>query len=185
MNISGVLMAGGESTRMRKDKGLVSFKGKPMAQYGIELLKQHFKDCIVNTNNPAYSIFDLPLINDIHHPIGPLGGLHTALACIDCEYIFLMGCDLPNLNSDIIKYLLLNLNNEDIVLPFHSPNQLEPFCGLYSKRLLPSVEQMILKHNYKMHDLITSANTRYVNVDDLLNENPDMFLNVNTPSQLE
>lgn len=178
-------MAGGKSVRMEKDKGFVLFRGKAMAQHGLDLLQNHFQKCYISTNNNAYDVFGLPLISDIHPGIGPMGGIHAALNTINGDSIFLLGCDIPNVNGDLIKILIENFNDEEIVLPIHGSNQLEPLCGIYSKKCLKRIKDMIADKNFKLHDLITSSKTKYVNVDVLIKKTPQLFENINTPAQLE
>lgn len=185
MQMTGILVAGGKSIRMKQDKGFVHFDGKPMAQHGIELLKHFFSDCRISANNKDYETFGLPLIADTYTNIGPMGGIHACLSSIQKKYMFLLGCDLPNINEGLISRLLEETEGYEIVLPVHSPNQLEPLCGIYSKSILKQIELMIKDKNYKLHNLIVNCKTKYVNVDDLLLKNPRLFDNINTPAQLQ
>lgn len=185
MQMTGILMAGGKSSRMKQDKGFVKFDGKPMAQHGIDLLKPFFSDCRISANNKDYETFGLPVISDIYSDIGPMGGIHACLSSIPQKYMFLLGCDLPNINENLISRLLKEVDGNEIILPVHSSNQLEPLCGIYSKSILKQIELMIEDKNYKLHNLIVNCKTKYVRVDDLLEENPRLFDNINTPAQLQ
>lgn len=183
--MTGILMAGGKSIRMKQDKGFVQFDGKPMAQHGLELLKRFFSDCRISANNTNYDSFGVPVIPDTHSNIGPMGGIHACLTSIPEKYMFLLGCDLPNINESLINRLMKEVDEYEIILPVHSPNQLEPLCGIYSKSILGQIELMIEEKDYKLHNLIVNCKTKYVGVDDLLEENPRLFDNINTPAQLQ
>ncbi len=79
MQATGIILAGGKSSRMGEDKGLVLLNGKPMIQYVIEALKGVVSDIIIISNNASYNKFGIPVYPDIIKDKGPVGGIFTGL----------------------------------------------------------------------------------------------------------
>ena len=79
-NITGIILAGGRSSRFGRDKGLFPFRGKPLVEHAIDILQPIINDIRISTNQPeTYAYLGLPMIGDIHQGCGPLGGMHAAL----------------------------------------------------------------------------------------------------------
>lgn len=177
-NITGVVMAGGQSSRMGSDKGLILFQGKPMVNYGIQLLSSFFNEVIISTNNPVYSKFDKELIADRHKGIGPLGGIYSVMTSVINDYIFVLSCDMPFVQRNTIETLLFNFKEYECSIA-RSNNRIQPLCAIYSRTLLAEIERRISDKNYKMYDLILSSNTRFVEFDD-----EKEFMNINSKEDL-
>ena len=80
MNLSLIILAGGNSSRMGTDKGLLSFRGKPMVQHVLDNLCSDFQDTIIVCNNNNYKQFEKTIITDNHNSLGPLGGIEAGLS---------------------------------------------------------------------------------------------------------
>ena len=80
-----VVQAGGESRRMRQDKGLVPFLGRTLIERVIDRVSPAADELIVTTNNlDEYKFLGLPLYSDLIQGTGALGGLYTALHAAGC-----------------------------------------------------------------------------------------------------
>ena len=77
--ITGVILAGGKSSRMGFDKGLAILNGKPMIQYVIDVFEKLGLDIIIISNSPGYETFGYPIYNDLIPEKGPVGGIYTCL----------------------------------------------------------------------------------------------------------
>lgn len=177
-NITGVVMAGGKSQRMGTDKGLMDFKGKPMAQYSIDVLQSVFEKVAISSNNPDYTRFGIPVFGDEYFDCGPICGLHATLKYIDTEYVFILSCDTPYVDKETVLLLLTHLASNSIVVP-EVEGKLEPLCGLYSKMLLPEIETRIAEENFKLYHFIRNhEDKKLVQVD------ANKFININSPDDL-
>ena len=78
-NIPVYILCGGKSSRMKSEKGLVNFRGKPFVQHIIETVEKITDEIYLVTKNEEYQKFDLPLIQDVYKGQGPLAGIHAAL----------------------------------------------------------------------------------------------------------
>lgn len=177
--ISGVIMAGGKSSRIGTDKGLLKFRGNFLSEYAIHLIDSLLAEVYISSNNRNYEQFNLPIIFDIYKNIGPMGGLHAVLKTISSEYVFIISCDMPFMTKEVVNILISNLGDNDVIIPIVE-NKLEPLCAIYSRRLFPEIEKRIKHGNYKMQDLILASRTKFVKF-----ENNLVFRNINTKEDLE
>ena len=95
MKYTAIILAGGKSSRMGSDKGLVLLNGKPMISYIIEILKKMQIPIIIISNNENYKQFGLPVFADIIKEKGPLGGIYTGLKNSKTESNIIVSCDVP------------------------------------------------------------------------------------------
>lgn len=160
-NITGVIMAGGKSSRMGTDKGLMNFNGKPMVLYTIELLTSIFDTVIISSNSVEYERFGLKCFPDVYKNCGPIGGLHTILQSLKTEFAFVISCDMPLVSTEDVIKIINHCNQFQIVIPLIN-NMLEPLCAIYSKTLLPEIEERIQSNRYKLADLVEHSNTKYI-----------------------
>lgn len=177
-NITGVIMAGGKSSRMGTDKGLMDFQGKPMIQYGIDLLSTFFKTVVISTNQDEYSQFGLTIIPDIHKNCGPIGGLHAVLSEIETEYAFLLSCDMPFVSTEVILKIVDASEYQLATVPVVG-GKMEPLCALYSVQILPKIQRNIDNRNFKMMQLIQDCHPNFIDFDEI-----NAFLNFNSKSDL-
>ena len=106
MRITGVILAGGKSSRMGTDKGLLELNGKPLIQYAIDTLKSIGLEIIIISNNSDYEQFGFPVYPDIIPDKGPIGGVYTALSYSSTEKNLIVSCDTPFLSKKLLNYLI-------------------------------------------------------------------------------
>jgi molybdopterin-guanine dinucleotide biosynthesis protein A len=180
MNITGVIMAGGKSSRMGKDKGLLLFRGNPLVQYAIDLLKPFCSGLFISTANEAYAQFGIPLVKDDIPDCGPMGGIYSALKASNTNYIFVLACDMPFVSSITIQTLLNEVANCECVIP-NVNGKLEPLCAIYSKSMIPLLKEKLEKSELALYQLIADSNSKMVYFDTDLH----VFNNCNTPNELD
>lgn len=146
--INAYILAGGKSSRMGTDKGLLLFEGKAMIQYVIEQLQPVFEKLVIVSNNPEYEKFGLEVIPDLIKDIGPAGGIYTALKHSDTQLNFMVSCDMPFVTQEAIAFIIENKNDSQIIL-LENQGKLEPLFGIYAKDCediwLELIEQKIIK----------------------------------------
>lgn len=183
--ITGFLVAGGRSTRMRTDKGFVHYKGIPLAQYSLQILSDFCHKIYINSNNPRYERFGIEVITDTYLDKGPLGGILTCLEITETEYNLFLPVDTPNLSNQIIKILLDNSENKDIIVPVKN-NLVEPLIGIYKSSSRTQLANYMKQNKLKLVDILKELNTCYVNIDKTLNfYDENMFQNINSPDDLK
>lgn len=182
-NISAYILAGGKSSRMGTDKGLVFFREKPMVKHVIDALKQKFSSIKIISNASEYTKFGLPVIPDLVKETGPIGGIYTGLMQSSTDWNFFVACDMPFLDLSVIEKLEEFIDESDCVVATVQ-QQPEPLCAFYNKSCIPVIGEMITGNNFKLQDLLKKLRTRKVEFDFSENDKLNPFLNLNSMNEL-
>ena len=132
LNINGFILAGGKSSRMGKDKGLINFNGKAIIEYTIAQLKPLVNKLVIVSKNNEYEKFGLEVIADLIPDNGPAGGIYTSLFHTDMKFNFIVSCDMPLINREAIAFIIQNAYHSQITVP-EKDGKTEPLFGVYSK----------------------------------------------------
>jgi molybdopterin-guanine dinucleotide biosynthesis protein A len=185
-DVSGLILAGGESSRYGKNKALVHINGIPLIQRVSRIMQSLFQEVILITNTPnEYSFLNLPMYEDIIKGLGPLGGLFTGLTTMANDAGFLVGCDMPFLNRELIRHIVEIRDNCDVIVPKIS-GLMEPLHALYSKACLPHIRKLIDAHKYQIFQFFSEVSVKYVDEGFIRRFDPEIrcFYNINEPQQL-
>ena len=188
IEVTGVLLAGGNSRRMGEDKRYLVVGEQTLLERGLDVLRSIFQEVLVviAQDSPPLDV-DTRVVRDLVSDCGSLGGLYTGLTQATTPYIFVVACDMPFLDPAVIAQFTSRRATADIVMA-KLAGRLHPMHALYGKRCLPVVEQMIRARQLKIQDMVSHASlrVRYVTEVDLLTIDPSgrSFHNVNTPADL-
>jgi molybdopterin-guanine dinucleotide biosynthesis protein A len=186
MPFTGIILAGGKSSRMGTEKGLVLYKGKPLISYALDVLNQLCDEILISANNKSYDHMGYKVIPDSYPGIGPMGGIHSCLLESKNRINLVISCDMPFITADIYQHLLSQAGDSWICVPWYEDNHYEPLCGLYLKDCLPDMKQFIDQRNFKLPDLFLKTKFKAAKVIDILPPvHQNYFMNVNSPSDLE
>ncbi len=186
--ITGIILAGGKSSRLGKDKGLCAFNGKSLVTYAVEILKPLCGELIISANHfpEKYAEFGLPVVTDEVKDIGPMGGIHACLKKSKTQHNLILSCDTPFVNTEIFRHLLKEVENFQVVCPAHETFLLEPLSAYYNTNVLGDMEEAIREEEYKMMRFFKRIRFKSVNIHEQLPFFSDyLFLNLNTPGDLE
>jgi molybdopterin-guanine dinucleotide biosynthesis protein A len=185
-DVSGIILAGGESSRFGRNKALVDAAGLPLIQRVVDRLRLLVDEIVLVTNCPdEFAFLGLPMTGDIHRGVGTLGGLHAGLCAIHGGYGLAVGCDMPLLSVGLLRYMVSLCSGYDVVMPqigeYH-----EPLHALYSKRCLPCIERAIQAGQRRMLRACDGMRVRYVQDDEISAHDPRhlSFFNVNDAQDL-
>ena len=182
--VTGIILAGGKSSRMGTDKGMLELNGNIIVEHIIEQLKPNVDELIIIANNENYNNLGFRVYNDVVEPCGPMGGIFTALKNSITENNMVVSCDIPNITSDIISHIISNIGDEAVLVPVHNGNT-EPLCAVYKKSTAKDFKTFIESENYKMKDALNKLNTRYFDVSEYSGFSENTFSNINTPQEYE
>ena len=185
--ITGIILAGGKSSRFGSNKALAKFNGKPLIERATGVLGRIFKNLIIITNSPLeYSYLKIPLFQDIVKGLGPVGGIYTGLDALDDGWAFFCACDMPFINEGLVRYLAGVRDGFDAVVP-KVDWKIEPLHALYSKNCLPAIKELIYKKEYQTIKAFNNIKVRYVVEEEIKTYDPQLktFLNVNKQDELE
>mgnify|MGYP001180838605 FL=1 len=189
IDVTGVLLAGGNSRRMGEDKRYLVVGEQTLLERGLAVLRSIFQEVLVviAQDSPPLDV-DVRVVRDLVPDCGSLGGLYTGLTQATTPYIFVVACDMPFLDPAVITQFTSRRASADIVMAKLAA-RLHPMHALYGKRCLPVVDQMIQARQLKIQGMVShsSLRVRYVTEADLLTIDPfgRSFHNVNTPADLE
>jgi molybdopterin-guanine dinucleotide biosynthesis protein A len=182
-HVTGIILAGGMSTRYGKDKALAEIHGVPLVERVARIMATVFRQIILITNTPKqYSFLDLPMHKDLVKGIGPLGGIYTGLKRMAGRAGFVVACDMPFLSADLLRHMVEIQGNFDAVVP-KMDWKIEALHALYSRSCLPAVEGLIDSRQYQVFKFFSRIDVRYVEEDEIRLYDPDLrsFYNVNDP----
>jgi molybdopterin-guanine dinucleotide biosynthesis protein A len=186
--VTGVILAGGQSSRFGSNKALALWHGKPLIQHVTDALSSVFNDIVLSTNSPAdYRFLKIKMIRDLYHDMGPLAGIHAVLHHTGKPWIFVAGCDMPAVTPDLITCLCGYTKEEfEAVLPWLAAGP-EPLCGLYHKTALAKIEMQLKIGKVKLKELAEKLSVRKVGETELRKVPGGLlvFSNINRPLDLE
>ncbi len=178
-NITGIVLAGGRSSRMGSDKAVIEFEGKKLIEYSLGVMREVAATTIISANNAQYSNFAETVISDNYKDIGPLAGLEACLRISNTRANLFAPCDTPFLNVEFLNTILKNIADYDAVVPISANGKMKPLTGYYSRNILAVIVQQIERGDFKVQNLLKKIRTNFLPL-----ENHRILKNINTPDDL-
>lgn len=186
---TAAILAGGQSRRMGYDKFRMTIGSQRLLDAVTAQLARVFSRIIIVANTdelvPAPGV---TLIRDIFTGLGPLAGIHAALREADCDYVYVVACDMPRIDLDYIRCLKEKLQARDCDAALGLVNgRPEPFQAFYARRILPLAEQQLLTQSLRMQDLISRLDCLLIPEETVRRFSPglEIYANINTAAELE
>lgn len=184
----GAVLAGGESRRYGRPKALALMGGRPMAQWALDALAPHFSIRGMIGNQPFVAkAFGVPSRGDVVAGLGPLGGLITALEWareMRLRGAFLLGCDMPLVDSTLIRKILdfRGVRKAALVPASRGPLGMEPLCAAYGLECLGPARELARSGPRSLKALLDTFDFDLIPLEDLGDpeEAALAFTNVNT-----
>ncbi len=184
--VTGIVLAGGRSSRMGEDKSLMMLNGKTMVEYAIDALKPFCNRVIVSSNQLVYDFTGCQVWQDEGENQAPIVGIYSSLKQSNTEFNFILSCDMPLIGNKLIDYLLECSLDFEITVPIHDNMMIEPLCGVYKKSVTGILKQSIDEHQLSLKECINKTIHRFVEIDKQLTFfAPNLFKNINTPTDFE
>ncbi|GAB6086600.1 molybdenum cofactor guanylyltransferase [Alkaliphilus crotonatoxidans] len=187
-SVSAVILAGGASSRMGRNKALMELGGKPMIDRIVEVLREGFREIIIVTDCPdEYShLIDVKLTKD-SIALGKknsLLGIYSGLEVASHPYIFVIACDMPFVNLQLVHYMIEQIEGQDVVIPYIEPHY-EPLYALYKRDCMEPIKEMLQRDRFKITELLKMLRVKKVLPDIIKQFDPKMkcFVNINTYQQ--
>jgi molybdopterin-guanine dinucleotide biosynthesis protein A len=184
--ITGIILAGGKSSRYGMNKALVEINGVRLIERVIRVMESIFEHLIIIANTPHdYAYLQLPMYEELIKGLGPLGGILTGLEAISDDAGFVVACDMPFLNADLVRYMVDMRDDYYAVVP-KITWKIEALHALYNKRCLPVIRELIESQEYQAIKFFDRIRVRYVEEDEIRASDPHLrsFFNVNSPREL-
>lgn len=180
--LNGLVLAGGKSTRMGKDKGLLDYHGKPQREYTADLLSkvcdQVFLSCRADQSDNIQSNY--PLLPDTFTGLGPFGAILSAFRDNPNRAWLVVACDLPLLDADTLNYLMSQRNPSAVATAFHNPatNFPEPLITIWEPKSYPILFQFLAQGYSCPRKVLINSEIHTIQV-----PNITALKNVNTPEE--
>lgn len=187
MRVTGVIQAGGKSTRMGGGpKALLELGGRRIIERVLAAVVPVVDDVLLVTNTPElYAFLGLPMVPDAFADHGSLGGIYSGLKAAAGDSAFTVACDMPFLRADVARLVVERAGEGDVVIP-RVGGYLETMHAAYAKSCLPHIEAQLEAGQLKIIGFFDRV--RVVEIDEAelaRRANPALvFMNVNTPEEL-
>jgi molybdenum cofactor guanylyltransferase len=191
LDLSCIVLAGGKSSRLGRNKvteklGKVSLLERVincLSSFNTEILVVVARESSIPQleHHPAVKV-----VEDVYPGKGALGGVYTGLALSGSYYNLVVACDMPFLNVDLLRYMIGQAENYDVVIPRVEGGILEPLHAVYSRNCMAPIEFLLKQNRLSILELFPMMNVNYV-------ESPQIdkfdcqhlsFFNINTEAEL-
>ncbi|MFB0506672.1 MAG: molybdenum cofactor guanylyltransferase [Thermodesulfobacteriota bacterium] len=185
--MTGIILAGGKSQRMGKNKAFMDSGGIPLFERVYRIFREIFSEIIIVANDVLpFERYEAILRRDIILGKGALGGLYTGLFHSSNYHAFCSACDMPFLNPRVIKYMGKERDEYDVIVP-KTHDGLHPLHAIYSKKCLNPMSQSLDRNDLKIVNFFQQVRVRYIEEIEIREFDPDMrsVINVNTAEEME
>ena len=187
MQATAMILAGGKSTRMGKDKAFLQVGKEKIIDRLVAGLKETFDQVLIVSNEPAaYKYLEVDIVSDIIPGLGPLSGMHAGLKSAKHRHSLVMACDMPFINIKLGKMLVEEVPGFDVVVP-QVGAYLQPLFAVYDKSCIQPIEECLKNSISKTTALYPKVRVKYISQEKIaaVADLDMVFLNINTPEELE
>jgi molybdopterin-guanine dinucleotide biosynthesis protein A len=182
--MTGIILAGGKSSRMKENKAFLEIEGERLIDRTVRIFKELFQEIILVTNSPLdYLNQSVTIVTDMIPDKGVPGGIYTGLFYSSSSHAFVAPCDMPFLNRRFVKYMLEAGNaSYDVVVPETTPG-LQPLHAVYSRNCLRHIKILMDAGEFRVIRFYHKVRILKIPEEKIFSFDPElkMFFNVNSP----
>jgi molybdopterin-guanine dinucleotide biosynthesis protein A len=188
--MTAIVLAGGKSSRLGRNKALQVIGGKSLIQWVVERLATVSAEIIISTASgetvPCSSAASIETVSDEYPGKGPLAGICSGLVASSSPRAIVVGCDTPFLSTGLLEHMIRISPTFDVVIP-RIKNKVEPLCAVYSKNCVAPIRQLLQQNELKIIELLPMVRMRYVEEDEVDSFDPEhlSFFNINSQADLD
>lgn len=186
MNLSAVILAGGESTRMGQDKGSMQFQGRSLLERAVEKVRQLGIEEVFISGRAGtdYSPLNCPVLFDLDPGHGPLGGIERGLHASSSALLLVMAVDLPLVNPAFLRQLIAECDASTGIVP-KLDGRLEPLAAVYPKRSHAIVSDLIARSRWAVREFAERClQEKAVRIMPVVSADAGCFTNWNRPADV-
>lgn len=161
-DITGIILAGGKSRRMGNDKAMLLYKGKTFIEHIISALQPLVKNIIIVSDDKEYDRFGLKRVADQIKNSGPLAGVYSGLHHSNTELNIVLSCDVPLIDSALLKLLIKEDDPSLDVVQFQSGDKTIPLIALYKKRCADTCLSLLNSGERRLRVLAEHLNAKTI-----------------------
>jgi molybdenum cofactor guanylyltransferase len=184
--LTAFILAGGQSRRMGKNKAMEPVAGTPLICHAIRIVMAITTDLFIVGPPESCQDWGFPVIPDGVISRGPISGILTALKNSHSSLNLILACDMPQIPTEFLRLLLEKIGPAPAVIFRHPDGKAEPLCGIYSRQILPEMENAYNSGDFSLQTLLNRMSVRWIETGELPgNLDPNqIFRNVNSPADL-
>jgi molybdenum cofactor guanylyltransferase len=187
ISVTGVIQAGGRSTRMGGDpKALMELEGRPIVARVLDVVRQVTERVLLVTNTPdLYAFLGLPMVPDVFPEGGSLGGIYSGLRAAPGDAAFTVACDMPFLSAPVARLVVARAGEADVVAP-RIGAQWETLHACYGKACLGPMERRLREGQLRITGFFDEVRVLAITEAEVVavGDPARVFMNVNTPDEL-
>ena len=180
------IIAGGKSSRMKKEKLFLTLEGKTFIERIAGELKDFSDEVYIslgkNAGISSYEKLNLPLIFDEEENLGPMEGLSRLLSNMKADYCFVTACDMPFLTKKVPEFLSSFISSDYDIYVLTEKGRPQPLCAIYSKKILPEIQKLKEQKKLKLSCLFESCPTKFIPIE-ISSLPAKSLVNINTPEE--
>ncbi|MEC3966402.1 molybdenum cofactor guanylyltransferase [Flagellimonas halotolerans] len=176
-NLTGIVLAGGKSTRMGKDKAFLMLDDKPFISHILETVKQCAENVLIISNNQKLDSLGVTRHADLIPCVGPIGGIYTGLTHSNTEFNIVVACDTPLLNKETIGILIDGIDDKHDGFIVQHEDVPMPLVGIYRKSSIAYFKEAIDEEKLGLQKLLATLRTKTI---DLPKSHSKSVWNINT-----
>ena len=181
-NITGIVLAGGKSSRMGSDKGLLKIDDTTFIERIIEAMKPLVNQIIIVSNNPEYDQFGYTRIEDDIKDSGPLAGLYSGLKHSNSEFNLILSCDIPLIKTEMLKMLVEADYKNNEVTQIECNGKTMPLIAIYQKKCMHKCLELLQQGERRLRIAVNQMKTNTI----LIDTEFDVFVqNINTKEDVK
>lgn len=181
-SLHGLVLAGGRSTRMGEDKGIVQWHGKEQRYYVADMLTVFCNEVFISCRTDQAGTIDkkYKIIKDETEDKGPLGAIVSAFHKNQSSAWLVVACDLPLLDKRTIQYLIQHRDINSVATTYQGPNDSlpEPLITIWEPGALPLLETALSEGKLSPQKVLMKAKIKMLHSSD-----SSALMNVNTPEE--
>jgi len=179
----GLVLAGGKSQRMGKDKGQINYHGKPQREFMADVLNEICDETFLSVRSSKNETpTDYPFLEDTFYDLGPFGAIASAFRQQPNAAWLVVACDLPLLDLETLDFLVKNRQASAVATAFNSPvNQFpEPLISIWEPKSYPILLQFLAQGFSCPRKVLINSEVNLVDAPE-----GQKLMNVNKPEELE
>ncbi|MFC1496916.1 molybdenum cofactor guanylyltransferase [Verrucomicrobiota bacterium] len=162
---TAIVMAGGASKRMQKDKSMLMVDGRPLIANICNQLAGNFDQILVSANDQnKYTFLGFDVIPDKTPDNGPLMGIASALEASVNALNFIAACDIPDVDMVLTRQMLREAEDYDVVVPRTSGDKIEPLFAVYRKSVLKAMQSALLSNERRVGAVLDVCRVKYIDL---------------------
>lgn len=179
--MSAIILAGGNSSRMRKEKSLLPVQGAPLIRQVADNLNPFFNEIIISSRDrESFGFMPYRVVHDKETGHGPLMGIMCGLEASGHGVNFVIACDIPEIDREFLEMMMRYTEDYEIVVPVTGDGKYEPLFAFYHRDLIDRIKDLLNRGRRKIIELYSMAKIKLIPMDD-----NDWYYNLNTETDFQ